>query len=98
MTQYPPAARTLIDQVRDHRPDAEATANGEVDGYGVTRSVTFDAKTSKWLDPILEAIDDPRIADVTHKAKKTTVTFVGDARADYADEFDIDQADAVLND
>lgn len=97
MTDYPPAARRLISQVVDHRPDAEVTSNGEADGYGVTRSVTFDAKTSKWLDPILEAIDDPRIEQVTHKAKRATVTFVGDVRADFSHPFDIDVADAVLS-
>jgi hypothetical protein len=97
MPEYPPAAKRLISQVMDHHPEAEVTGNGEVDGYGVTRAVTFDAKTSKWLDPILEAIDDDRIEQVTHKAKKATVTFVGDVRADYAHDFAIDEASQVLD-
>jgi len=92
---YPPAARRLIAQVTEHKPDAEVTDAGEPDGYGVTRSITFDAKTSKWLRPILEACDDHRIADITGKTK-ATVTFVGDSRADFGQPFDIDAADSVL--
>lgn len=98
MPEFPPAARQLISQVLDHHPDAEVTSNGEPDGYGVTREVTFDAKTSKWLDPILEAVDDDRIEQVTHKAKKATVVFVADVRADHGHPFAIDDADGVLND
>lgn len=97
MTAYPPAARTLIAQVRERHPDAEIHPSGDADGYGVTRSITFDAKTSKWLTPILEACDDERIDALDHKAKKVTVVFVGDIRADYADEFEIDEADEVLS-
>ena len=97
MAQYPPAAKQLISEVRDHKPEAEVTATGDADGYGVVRSVTFDSKTSKWLDPILEAIDDERIAGVDHDGKKAVVTFVGDVRADYAHPFQIADADQVLS-
>lgn len=95
MTDYPPAARRLIAQVVEHKPDAEVTPSGDADGYGVTRAVTFDAKTSKWLRPILEACDDERIAEVNGKTK-ATVTFVGDVRADNGHPFEIDEADGVL--
>lgn len=97
MTAYPPAARTLIAQVRERYSDAEINPTGDADGYGVTRSITFDAETSEWLTPILEACDDERIDALDHDEGKVTVTFVPDIRADYADEFEIDEADEVLS-
>lgn len=96
MTEYPPAARRLIEQVRNHDPDAGLTPNGEVDGYGVTRSLTFDAKTTKWLKPILYAIADPRIAEVSEKGRKITVTFVSTADADHGHPFEIEAAEQAL--
>lgn len=98
MPELPPAARQLITQVTNHDPDAEATANGEVDGFGVTRSVTFDAKTSKWLSPILEVLADERIREISHKGRKLTVTFVGSALADHADPFEVEAAEQALHD
>lgn len=97
MTAYPPAARRLIAQVTQHRPEAEVRPAGDADGYGVTRSVVFDAKTSKWLVPVLEACDDERIAEVSQDGKKAVVTFVPGIAADYGHSFDIDEADAALS-
>jgi len=97
MTAYPPAARRLIAQVVEHKPEAEVSPVGDADGFGVTRSISFDAKTSKWLTPILEACADERIAEVSQHGRKTVVTFVPDIRADFGREFAIDEADGVLD-
>jgi hypothetical protein len=95
-----PALRTLISQVTDHRPDAEYEF-GEPDGLGRVREVTFDKDTSKWLQPILQAANDPRIGSLdTNGAKgkqKLTVTLVADVRADRAHPFPVDEADEVLS-
>lgn len=96
MTDYPPAARRLIIQVTEHKPEAEVKPVGDPDGFGITRSISFDAKTSKWLAPILEACADERIAEVDSQGRKTVVTFVPDIRADFARPFAIDEADGVL--
>lgn len=97
MTEYPPAARQLVEQVADYFPDGKVEPAGGVDGLGVTRGMTFDETTSKWLGKILDAVDDERIANVTAHKGKVTVTFVPDVRADYADPYPIDEANEVLN-
>jgi hypothetical protein len=98
MPHLVPAAKTLIRQVDERRPDASHAISSEVDGIGRIRSVEFDAKTSKWLAPILEACADPRIAFVKKNRKnRMTVTFVSTVKADHADPFALDEADAVLN-
>ena len=98
MPHLVPAARTLIRQVDELRPDASHAISQEVDGIGRIRAVEFDAKTSKWLEPILEACDDPRIAG-TKKSRKNrmTVNFVTTTKADSPAPFALDEADAVLN-
>ena len=53
------AARTLMRQVLERREGADITVGTEVDGLNRIRSVEFDTKTSKWLNPILEACDNP---------------------------------------
>lgn len=92
------AAQQLVDQVKALKPEAEATVDEEQDGLGFNRSVTFDEKTSKWLDPILDVIRDERIASRGFsRASRLTVTFVADTRADFAAPFEIDAVDRVLN-
>jgi len=90
-------AQTLIRQVQQHKPSA--TVNGGApDGIGKIRSVEFDARTSKWLTPILEACADPRIQSLDTDKKKLTVTFVPDIRADSPLLFPLDEADKILFD
>lgn len=92
------AAQQLIDQVKAHREGAEAEVDAETDGLGFNRSVTFDEKTSQWLDPVLDVLKDERIAaKTTSRAGRLTVTFVPDTRADFATPFEIESVDRVLN-
>ena len=92
-----PAADQLISQVEDLRK-CKATL-GEPDGLNRIRSITFDAATSRWLTPILDAIGDPRIRTVTANGRgRATVTFVSDYRADFRGEFPLAEVGAILND
>jgi hypothetical protein len=71
---------------------------GEPDGYGFVRRITFDPRTSKWLVPILDAVNDPRIRQVIYTGSgRAEVRFVGDTRADYKDPFGLAAVDKVLN-
>lgn len=89
----PPAAQQLIDQVEEIRSNVKVGTTGEADGIGVHRTITFDDKTGAWLAPILEAIDDERIAAVDGGE----VTFVADTRSDHRQDYPIAEVDAVLN-
>ena len=94
MAKYPPAARRLIQQVQALRgEDVTVEPVGEPDGFGVTRSVKFDPDTAGWLEPILFVLEDARVSE----ACEGCVTFVPDIRADFRDPFDLETADAALN-
>lgn len=91
------AGQTLLRQVGERRSGAKFSA-GDVDGIDRYRSVEFDPKTSKWLKPILEACDDPRIKELDEGEKgRLVVRFVDTVRADEPYEFALDEADKVLN-
>lgn len=95
MSRLPPAARQLIEQVSDTKSRAKPV--GDPDGFGVTRSVEFDAATSKRIVPILELAHDPRISNIDYAGKgRATITFVGDHRADFRDPYPIEAVEAVL--
>lgn len=100
MSRLVPAAAQLLSQVQAMRPDAEAE-QGDPDGFNRVRSITFDKTTSKWLEPIMRAVTDPRIHHTSYTGPKKdlrlTVTFVPDVRADRTQPFPIEEADAVLN-
>ena len=96
MAHHVLAAQTLMSQV-DARRTAKIT-DGPPDGLGRVRALTFDAKTSKWLEPILEACADPRIESLDKNGKnQLTVTFVSTTKADDRTPFMLDEADSVLN-
>jgi hypothetical protein len=98
MTRIPPAARQLIDQASEGGRKVTAKPVGDPDGFGVTRSVEFDASTSKRLVPILEMANDRRISTIDYEGKgRATITFVGDQRADFRDPYPIEAVEAVLN-
>lgn len=97
MTQYPPAIHTLIGEVTEARPDATIEPTGEPDGFGRTRSVHFDPDTAGWLEPILDVLEDERVADYASNKKGLIVTVVPDVRADQATPFEIADVDEVLN-
>lgn len=91
------AGITLIEQVDQRRSKATHTT-GDPDGINRFRSIEFDAKTSKWLKPILEACADPRIASLDDGDKShLIVRFVGTIHADDPRPFALDEADRVLN-
>ena len=99
MPRLIPAAQQLLDQVGESRTSMKKVTLGDPDGLGRVRSITFDAATSRWLSPILSAIGDDRIKDLTHASKsRLTVTFVSDYRADFKTPFPLDEIDRVLND
>lgn len=75
------AARQLITQVHGFKPHATWTP-GEPDGIARIRAVRFDRRTSRWLAPLLEAIDDQRIDSVDDDDGRLWVRFVTDSRAD----------------
>jgi hypothetical protein len=91
------AGQTLLRQVTEHRDDLTFVP-GDLDGIGRYRSVDFDAKTSKWLRPLLEACADPRIKELD-KAPKShlVVRFVDTIKADDPTPFALDEADAIIN-
>lgn len=99
MSRLNPAAIQLITQVSNIDRKASAKAVDPGDGFGVHRSIEFDAKTSKWLFPALELIDDPRIDSLDYEGKgRGVVHFVGDARADHRyPEYELEKVLAVLN-
>jgi hypothetical protein len=97
-TRLVPAAQELVNQVTESGRKFKVV-RGEPDGLGRIRSVTFDARTSRWLGPILVAISDSRIRSMSTNGKgQTTVLFVADYRADFKDPFPIDAVDDILND
>lgn len=103
MARLPHSAKTLIGQVRDRyrrRSDSQAGLNtgvphGEVDGFGVYRTVKFDKTSSKWLASVLAEVDDPRIVSVTTENGQTLVTFSHRTLADDRSPFPLDAAEIV---
>lgn len=99
MTRYTPAAKQLIEQATAINNKTKAIPYGEVDGFGIHRSVQFDAATSKWLSPLLEALGDARIAEVSYEGKgRAVVTFVADTRADRRTHYPLEEVKAILTD
>lgn len=88
MPRLPHGAVTFTEQVQALRKSAKFE-RGEPDGLGVVRSLTFDKATSKWLEPILDHLDDDRIVGYGTGSKGLlTVLFseksnVADQRDDY---------------
>ena len=98
MPRLVPAAIQLITQVGESREKWKVT-QGEPDGLGRVRSITFDARTSRWLVPILDAIGDQRIRNIEWAGKgQATITFVTDYRADFKTEYPLDEVSHILND
>jgi hypothetical protein len=98
MPRLPHGAATLIEQVKELRKSAKYE-QGEPDGFGVVRSVTFDKSTSKWLGDALDYVDDDRIVDVTTEKDQTTVHFSTEsAVADQRDRYPLAEAIEVAED
>src|SRR5262245_54411820 len=97
MARLPHGGTTLVDQVLARRKNAKWSIEGEPDGYGTNREVAFDKTTSKWLQPLLEAVQDPRIESFYVRSDRLFVNFVEGNIADSREPFALDEADAVLN-
>lgn len=95
--RLPYAARTLIEQVTDKKPRTKAEPFGDLDGFGVARTIRFNKATGTWLAPLLDEIRDPRIQE--HHLTGggyLHVTFVADRRADDKSEFPLDAAETIV--
>jgi len=87
MSTIVPAAQQLIREVTSLNPKAAVRAVDKPDGFKRHRSIEFDARTSKWLVPALEAMQDIRVHHVDYKGKgRATVTWVSTTVADRQDE------------
>jgi hypothetical protein len=92
------AARQLIAQVHELHPKAKIAVLDEVDGLGFQRSIRLSGEPAKRITPALEAMRDPRIAEIVKSSAGTRVTFVSDTRADHRDAFPLVEVLAVLED
>lgn len=95
MPRIPHAAKTLIRQAVERKPQTKATREGEPDGLGVHRTISFNKATSKWLEPLLAELDDPRITGYEVEGGILSVTFSTGIDADDASEFPLDAAAEV---
>jgi hypothetical protein len=88
MPRLAPAAAQLADQVFVINTNMKCSPHGEVDGFGRFRAIEFDARTSKWLVPALEAIQDERISHIDYEGKgKAQIFFVPTVKADHRDTY-----------
>lgn len=92
------ALKRLTDQVSAIRGGRVKTLYSDIDGLDRYRSVTFDEETSNWLEPLLEAMADARIAGWTEDDGRIKVTVVGDSRADFKDDFALSVAAGIIHD
>jgi hypothetical protein len=90
-----PAAEELVAQVRVIKRRSTWTY-GTPDGFNRIRSVMFDRKTSGWLRPVLDVIDDPRILSLTDDDGRCVVTWVPDSRADTRTSYPLAEVGRVL--
>ena len=96
MPRLPYAALTLIEQVRLDKPRAKVEPAGDPDGFNVHRTIRFDKRTSTWLAPLLEAIEDPRIESLhVTDAGYLYVTFIAKPQADQRARFPLAAAAEV---
>lgn len=96
MPRLPYAAETLTDAVQSLKSDAKWYEEGEPDGLGVTRAIRFDKKTSDWLTPLLDSLQDERIESLTRNDKnQLVVTFSPRPVADWRDPFPLEEAQIV---
>lgn len=98
MSRQTYAAEQLTQQVTELRKSAKVEIADDPDGIDVHRAIKFDKATSKWLEPRLDAINDPRVQSLDLSKDVLTVTFVAGMEADTRDPFPLDEADALLND
>lgn len=97
MPRLPYAAKRLIQQATDAKPATKAKPVDDPDGLGVHRTIQFNKATSTWLKPLLEEMDDPRIASLeVDKGGLLEVTFVATTFADDRTPFALEAAEIVV--
>lgn len=99
MPRIPYAAQRLIDDAKAHKPKAkvDAARAGDPDGFGVFRTIAFNKATSKWLAPLLEVLNDPRIVQsVVNDDGLLEVTFSPRINADDRSPFPLREAETVV--
>lgn len=97
MPRIAPALAQLADQVTRINHNAKISPIGPQDGFGVIRTIEFDARTSKWLAPALNAMQDTRIAYVDYEGKgRAQVTCVDNTIADRRTEYPLETVLRVL--
>lgn len=96
MARLPYAATTLIETVQSLKTDAKWWEADEPDGLDVIRAIRFDKKTSDWLIPLLDALDDERVESLTRNDNnQAVVTFSPRPVADRKDPFPLEDAQTV---
>ena len=96
--RLPYGAETFIGQVQALRKSAKFE-QGDPDGFDVVRSITFDKATSKWLEPILDQLDDDRIVDYSTNKEQLTVEFSEESFiADQRDPYPLEAAEEIADD
>lgn len=95
--RLPRAAKTLSDQVSSLKARTKVERYGEPDGFNVVRSIIFNKATSTWLAPILDIIEDRRIAALrVRNDGRLIVTFAPGAVADQTDPFPLEKVARIL--
>lgn len=97
MPRLPYAAETLASQVQEKYKSAKYTVEGDPDGLDVNRTIKFDKTSSKWLEPLLDAIRDDRIEEYHTSKDQLVVTFSPRANADRRHPFPLTEVDEILN-
>lgn len=95
MARIPLAAKQLVRQATDAKPQTKAERAGEPDGFGTYRSVSFNKATSKWLEPLLTVLSDDRIESTESEDGILTVHFVPGRPSELSHPFDLDSAAVV---
>lgn len=96
MSRLPYAAVVLIAQVSERHKRSTVGPFGDPDGLDVYRTIRFNKSTARWLTPLLEAIRDPRIANIeTVETGHLLVTFIPGPLADHRDPFPLSAASDV---
>lgn len=95
--RLPRAAKTLSDQVSSLKARTKVERYGEPDGFNVVRSIIFNKATSTWLAPVLDIIEDRRIAALRVRADgRLIVTFVSSPAADSTEPFPLEKVNRIL--
>jgi hypothetical protein len=97
MPKIPPAAKVLMKQVQELRPEVRITPTDIIDGFGVQREFLVDTDSAEWLGQILDLNDDPRIKTLDLREDGLLIAFASDSSADRTNPFLLREVDVILN-